>query len=419
MADSIRSRPSGSVVLLVTSSRPRPALAAVKHAVPRARRGGRGEPARADGVGDGRRRDGARAPRRPRRRSARCSRCARSRCATSWRARCASRSSRPARSSRRARCSSRSTSRSRRPSCRRSEAQAALAETHARRACSALGESTRRVGDGASTARARERDVALAQIARTKAIIARKTIRAPFRARVGIADVHPGQYLNEGTELTTLQGVDDAAHVDFAVAQRVAAGLRDGDARRGLRRPATRRRSTAHDRRGRRARRPDDAQRHGARAASSTARDTPAPGASVRVAVPVGPPRTAVAVPVSALRKGPGGDHVFVHRRGRGRQDARARCGRSQRGALLGDEVVIDVGLEAGEQVAASGSFKLREAALVAVASDAAARRRSRREVERSGRSRPHALLHRHLHQAPGPRDRRQPRASCWSAGAR
>ena len=74
-----------------------------------------------------------------------------------------------------------------------------------------------------------ERDVALAQIARTKAIIDRKTIRAPFRARVGMADVHPGQYLNEGTELTTLQGVDDAVHVDFTVAQQVAAGLREGD----------------------------------------------------------------------------------------------------------------------------------------------------------------------------------------------
>src|SRR5205814_6509096 len=42
------------------------------------------------------------------------------------------------------------------------------------------------------------RDVALAQIARTRAIIAKKTIRAPFRSRVGLADVHPGQYLNEG-----------------------------------------------------------------------------------------------------------------------------------------------------------------------------------------------------------------------------
>src|SRR5438132_6097940 len=73
------------------------------------------------------------------------------------------------------------------------------------------------------------RDVALAQIARTRAIIARKTIRAPFRARVGLSDVHPGQYLNEGTELTTLQGVDAAAHVDFTVAQAVAAELHQGE----------------------------------------------------------------------------------------------------------------------------------------------------------------------------------------------
>src|SRR5256884_3168206 len=72
------------------------------------------------------------------------------------------------------------------------------------------------------------RDVALAQLARTRAVIAKKTIRAPFRARVGIADVHPGQYLNEGTQLTTLQGVDAAAHVDFAVAQQVGAELRAG-----------------------------------------------------------------------------------------------------------------------------------------------------------------------------------------------
>src|SRR5216110_162037 len=67
-----------------------------------------------------------------------------------------------------------------------------------------------------------ERDIAQAQIARTDAIIAKKTIRAPFRARVGITDVHPGQYLNEGTQLTTLQGVEGAAHVDFRCHSRSA-----------------------------------------------------------------------------------------------------------------------------------------------------------------------------------------------------
>ena len=74
-----------------------------------------------------------------------------------------------------------------------------------------------------------ERDVALAQIARTKAIIARKTIRAPFRARIGISDVHVGQFLETGTQLTTLQGVNDAANVDFSVAQSVAATLKVGE----------------------------------------------------------------------------------------------------------------------------------------------------------------------------------------------
>ena len=107
------------------------------------------------------------------------------------------------------------------------EAQAFLAETVLRR--------TQRLDRNRVTAemeldRVRaEYEVALAQIARTKAVMARKTIRAPFRARIGMADLHPGQYLHEGTELTTLQGVDEAVHVDFTVAQRVAAGLREGD----------------------------------------------------------------------------------------------------------------------------------------------------------------------------------------------
>jgi membrane fusion protein (multidrug efflux system) len=41
-------------------------------------------------------------------------------------------------------------------------------------------------------------------------------------------------------------------------------------------------------------------------------------------------------------------------------------------GTVLGDEVLIVSGLKAGETVATTGSFKLRESALVAVASDSA-----------------------------------------------
>ena len=209
-----------------------------------------------------------------------------------------------------------------------------------------------------------EQEVVLAQVARTKAVIARKIIRAPFRARVGISDVHPGQYLNEGTLLTTLQGVDDSAYVDFSVAQQVAATLRPGhkisvfaagnvspveaeilaiDARVD---PTTRNATV--------------------RAKIYEAERSPAPGASVRVQVAVGAPRMATAVPASAVRKGPAGDHVFVVVADEQGQ-TRARLRQVKVDAMAGDEAVISKGLSPGEHVAASGSFKLREAALVSV----------------------------------------------------
>ena len=208
-----------------------------------------------------------------------------------------------------------------------------------------------------------ERDIAQAQIARTQAIIAKKTIRAPFRARVGIADVHPGQYLNEGTQLTTLQGVDGAAHVDFTVAQQAAVGLRTGERVQIV---------TTNDSTPISARivaidsRVDPATR------TTTVRATivgaaPAPGSSVRVLVPAGPALETVVVPVSALRRGPAGDHVFVVAPDeQGKVRAHDRPVRA--GPMLGDEIVILDGLKSGEQVAVSGSFKLREGVQVAIA---------------------------------------------------
>ncbi len=205
------------------------------------------------------------------------------------------------------------------------------------------------------------RDIARAQLARTRAVIEKKTIRAPFRARVGISDVHPGQYLNEGTELTTLQGVDAAAHVDFTVAQAVAAQLRPGEPIAVF---------TADDPHPLAAHivavdaRIDPTTRNGMVRARVASR-APAPGASVRVEVPVGRPTTVVSVPVSALRKGPAGDHVFVIvSDSTGKRRAHDQPVTS--GPVLDDEVVILSGLTPGQQVATSGSFKLREAVLVA-----------------------------------------------------
>lgn len=242
------------------------------------------------------------------------------------------------------------------------EAQAELAETQYARV---LRMNQQRAASDmeVDTARA-ERDVAQAQIERTKAIIERKTIRAPFKARIGISDVHPGQYLNEGTLLTTLQSVDDSAYIDFTVAQQIAMNLKSGDTVQVLSTqgaPAIDAKIVAIDSR------VDPATRNAmVRAEINDRSFIPAPGASVRVQVPTEDPRLAVAIPASAVRKGPGGDFVFVVETDSSGK-ARARLREVSVVAMQGDDVVISDGLKAGEQVAASGSFKLRDQVLVAV----------------------------------------------------
>jgi membrane fusion protein, multidrug efflux system len=244
------------------------------------------------------------------------------------------------------------------------QAQAALAETTLARVQRMV--QSRAVSEMELDNAKAQRDVALAQVARMQAVIARKIIRAPFRARVGIADVHPGQYLNEGTQLTTLQGVDDSAYVDFAVPQHVAATLSTDDSVSVYEagdQEYTSAKIVAIDSR------VDPSTRNAiVRARIEDALHAPAPGASVRVGVPTGPARMAVLVPVSALRKGPGSDHVFVIE---STKDGKLRARQREviAGSVLGDEVVIEKGLTAGEQIAAAGSFKLREAVLV-VAND-------------------------------------------------
>ncbi|TAJ19441.1 MAG: efflux RND transporter periplasmic adaptor subunit, partial [Planctomycetota bacterium] len=213
-----------------------------------------------------------------------------------------------------------------------------------------------------------ERDVAQAEVARLAAIVERKTIKAPFRARVGMADVHPGQYLDAGTELTTLQGIDDVVHVDFSVAQAVAAALVVGGrveiTPSGAAEPSAAE-IVAIDAR-------VDVRTRSAWVRAKLAAPALAPGSSVRVRVPIGAARDAVAIPVSALRRGPAGDHVFVIAQDASGQ-TRAHVRAVDSGTVIGDEVVAESGLADGERVAASGSFKLREGVLVQIAPPAAA----------------------------------------------
>lgn len=57
-----------------------------------------------------------------------------------------------------------------------------------------------------------------ALVAEQKAVIAKKTIRAPFEGRLGISAVNPGQFINPGDKVITLETIDPI-YADFYVPQ--------------------------------------------------------------------------------------------------------------------------------------------------------------------------------------------------------
>jgi membrane fusion protein, multidrug efflux system len=209
---------------------------------------------------------------------------------------------------------------------------------------------------------------AKAEQARLEAIIARKTIRAPFRARIGLSDTHLGQYLPEGTEITSLQGIDTYLFVDFPLAQAVA-----DDAKVGqkvtllLGQKELEGTLFALDSR---------ADRVTRNLLARVKLDQPPeflqPGDSVQVRVDYGPLSTVCAVPQSAIRYSPMGAQVFaVDHNADGKMIAKSRT--VQVGSARDGQIAIVNGLEPGQQVIVNGSFKLRDGIVVVDASAAPA----------------------------------------------
>lgn len=217
---------------------------------------------------------------------------------------------------------------------------------------------------------------ALAQ-ARARAAVLRQAIedrliRAPFAGRVGLRDVHPGQYLEEGTELTTLQSIDADVDVDFLLSQEIAPRLALGGdvAFSGgpLSRPASGR-IVAIDVR------VDQASRHvRVRAEARGLGKMLKPGAFVDVIVAAAPAQTVLVVPLAAVRRATYGDHVFVIGEPReGDSGPRVTQRFVRTGSAVEQDVIVLSGLVRTDRVAADGAFKLREGALVSIVESAEA----------------------------------------------
>lgn len=199
---------------------------------------------------------------------------------------------------------------------------------------------------------------AKAEVMRLKAIINKKTLRAPFDARAGLFDVHPGQYLPEGTQITMLQGVDDYVHVDFMMPQQVADEVHVGDEVRLIVEPTP---LTAEiiaiDSQSDRITR-----NLPARAKLKDPPQTLQPNDSIRIELAFGQESQAYTIPAAGLRRSPTGPFVYLV--SPDPKDPKKDLVHIQPvvpGKTIGQDVAILSGITDKDTIVSDGSFKLRE----------------------------------------------------------
>ncbi|PAY20483.1 hypothetical protein CKO51_05360 [Rhodopirellula sp. SM50] len=207
----------------------------------------------------------------------------------------------------------------------------------------------------------------IAEVERLEALIKKKTLTAPFDARVGLFDLHPGQYLAAGSEITELSGLADYLNIDFAMPQSVAATVGTGDeielllpsAPPELASQPLLSKIIAVD-----ASANLQSRSLMARARLDDPRAPLHPGDSVKVRIPYGPNVPAVTVDATAVRRGPTGTNVFVAVENNGQLRAESRPV-----VVLGSDgsrTWIAEGIAAGDTVITDGSFKVSEGRLLA-----------------------------------------------------
>lgn len=204
-----------------------------------------------------------------------------------------------------------------------------------------------------------EVDHAAARVAQVEARLAKLTIHAPFRARVGLRTVHEGQYLGEGVDVATLQELTDEIFLDFAVPQEYAPRVTLGTtvmATGALLGPhpvpikvvavdSIVNTSTRNLR---------------IRAVVDNRRGTLVPGMSVLVSVPIDAEQPRIVVPTTAVRRAPHANSVFVIAPDEAGV-TRARQRFVTVGSTIGEDVVVLDGLAPGERIAGAGAFKLMD----------------------------------------------------------
>jgi membrane fusion protein (multidrug efflux system) len=196
----------------------------------------------------------------------------------------------------------------------------------------------------------------------TRAIIQKKTIRAPFAGRLGIRLVNLGQYLDTGKPIVSLQSLTPI-YADFSLPQQELARLQTGMRVRVTTDAYPERqfegKLTAIN--------PDlDPQTRsvGLQATFENAEQLLRPGMFARVEVLLPEERAVLVVPATSVLSAPYGDSVYVIESKPGKDSGKAELVVRQQfirtGSARGDFVSVETGLKPGERIVSAGIFKLR-----------------------------------------------------------
>lgn len=206
-----------------------------------------------------------------------------------------------------------------------------------------------------------------AQIEEIRAVIARKTIRAPFSGVLGLRQVNLGQYLAGGSPVVPLQSLDPI-YVNFGVPQQDATQVRVGQS---VRIASENNSATFSGRITAINSIVDEATRNiQVQATLANPGVKLRPGMFVQTEVVLGASRDEVTVPASGISYAPYGDSVFVVEELSGAGGQPYRGVRQQfvkLGASRGDQIAVLSGIKPGEEIVTSGVFKLRNSAAVVV----------------------------------------------------
>jgi membrane fusion protein (multidrug efflux system) len=208
-----------------------------------------------------------------------------------------------------------------------------------------------------------------AQVNQQQALVDKKTIRAPFAGKLGISTVNPGQYLNPGDKIVTLQSLD-SLFIDFSLPQQELSQVKKGQA--VVVKTDTYPGRTFNGRIMTINPKVDPETRNfQAEALIANANHELLPGMFVTIEVRSGKVKRYLTLPQTAVAYNPYGDTIFIIQEATkgagGKPVLTVKQSFITIGEKRGDQVAILTGLMEGETVVTSGQLKLRNGSSVII----------------------------------------------------